>query len=516
MEQPVTLDAPIVAVTVHPSRARITRRGRVAVPAGIGEVVVADLPGELVEESVRVAARGAGIRVVGVDVRHRDLATVPDARVRAAEAALRDAERALAAVDAADAGAAARQELLTRLADRSGARLAAALADGTAQLSRISEIGESVAAEVAEVATLRRQHAEQRTEAQHAVDAARAELDRLRHSGRSRREIAVGIEAEAAGELELDAVYQVRQAGWSTAYDVRLTGADTVALTWYGMVWQASGEEWPACELTLSTARPAVSATVPELDPWWVAPQPPPQAVMRVAMPMAAGAAKDLAYTGAAMEAAPVPDDSEHAVAATWRLPRPTAVPGDGAPHRTTVTTAELPARLDHVVAPAVSTDAHLRATVTNTGGHVLLAGPASCFLDDAFVGTTAVEQTAPDGEFELALGVDDRVVVERELASRTAHKARFGANRASVEEWTTTVTNRRANPVRLVVRDRVPVTRSADVKIVDVALKPEPTERDDLGRVEWRTTVAPGAQWSATARFGVEAPRDLPLTGWR
>jgi uncharacterized protein (TIGR02231 family) len=191
-------------------------------------------------------------------------------------------------------------------------------------------------------------------------------------------------------------------------------------------------------------------------------------------------------------------------------------VPGDGAPHRTTVTTAELPVRLDHVVAAAVSTDAHLRATITNASGHVLLSGPVSCYLDDSFVGTTAAEQTAPDGEFELALGVDDRVVVERELGSRTAHKARFGANRASVEEWTTTVTNRRTNPVQLVVRDRVPVTRSADIKIVDVALKPDPAERDELGRVEWRATVAPGAQWSATARFGVEAPRDLRLTGWQ
>jgi len=515
----VTLDAPIVAVTVHPGRARITRRGRLTVAEGAAEVVVADLPGSLLEESVRVAGRGVGVRVVGVDVRYRDLADVPDERVRAAEAAVRDAERARGAIDAADAGATARQELLSRLADRSGAKLAAALADGTAQLGRIAEIGESVAAEVAEVATLRRQYAEERTDAEHAVAAARAELDRLQHSGRSRREIVVGIDAESAGELELDAVYQVEQAGWSTAYDARLTGAEAVALTWYGMVWQHSGEDWPACELTLSTARPTVAATVPELDPWWVAPEPPPMPMMAraVAAPgMDSVRSKQMGYGGVAMEAALVSDASEHSVAASWRLPRPTAVPGDGAPHRTTVTTAELPVRLDHVVAPAVSTDTHLRATITNSAGHVLLAGPASCYLDDAFVGTTAVEQTAPDGEFELALGVDDRVVVERELASRTAHKARFGANRASVEEWTTTVTNRRANPVQLVVRDRIPVTRSADIKIVDVTLKPDPTERDELGRVEWRATVAPGAQWIATARFGVEAPRDLRLTGWQ
>ena len=82
-----------------------------------------------------------------------------------------------------------------------------------------------------------------------------------------------------------NAVYQVGQAGWTTAYDVRLTGADAVALTWYGMVWQHSGEDWPACELTLSTARPTVAASVPELDPWWVAPEPPMRPVMARAAP---------------------------------------------------------------------------------------------------------------------------------------------------------------------------------------------------------------------------------------
>ena len=45
------LHAPIVAVTVHPGRARITRRGRVTLPAGGSEVVVPDLPGSLLEEA---------------------------------------------------------------------------------------------------------------------------------------------------------------------------------------------------------------------------------------------------------------------------------------------------------------------------------------------------------------------------------------------------------------------------------------------------------------------------------
>ena len=240
---------------------------------------------------------------------------------------------------------------------------------------------------------------------------------------------------------------------------------------------------------------------------------------------MAAGAAMDAALPMAAQReraAAPAPMESVLAeavngtVAASWRLARPTAVPGDGTPHRTTVAVFTLPARLDHVTAPAQSPDAHLRATITNSTGQVLLAGPVSTFSDDAFVGTTALSQTAPGADIELALGVDDRVVVERELVDRTAHKARFGSTRGAVERWAIRVENRRSTPARVIVRDRLPVSRHADIKVVDVSLSPEPAERDELGRLEWVTTLAPDRTWEASIRFGVEYPKEALVAGWQ
>jgi uncharacterized protein (TIGR02231 family) len=202
-------------------------------------------------------------------------------------------------------------------------------------------------------------------------------------------------------------------------------------------------------------------------------------------------------------------------LAVAWRLPRPTAVPADGTPHRTTVATATLAARLDHVVAPALDPDAHLRATVVNTGGHALLAGPLSAFLDGAFVGTTHVDTTAPGAELELHLGVDDRVAVERELVERTPHRALLGGKISAVERWRIEVRNGRTAPVRIVVRERVPVSRHPDVQVVDVEVKPDPAERDELGRLEWTASVEPGASWEASIRFGVRHARDVPVVGW-
>lgn len=510
------LDAPVVAVTVYPRQARVTRRGRVALPAGRSELVVADLTRTLRPDSLRVAVRGEGARVVGVDVVRRDLAEVPDERVRAAEGAVRDAERALAAVEGADAGDVVREDLLRRLAARSGDRLAAVLADGTAEPSRAAVIGAAVAAQLTEVAGSRREHAEARAAAGHALAAARTELDRLQSSGRLRREAVIGVEAPAGVDAEVEVVYVAEEAGWSSAYDARVDDSGTLTLTWYGVVEQQTGEDWPACELALSTARPAVDAVLPELRPWWIdIARPVP--LMPAAMPMPAAAGPPSPARAARVERAVVEAvPEERLVSATWHIARPVAVAADGSPHRTTVTTVVTDARLDHVCAPALAPDVHLRATVVNDSGQVLLAGPVSTFVDDAYVGTTRIATTAPGGEIELALGPDDRVVVERELAARTVRKVRFGAHRGSAEGWRTTVTNRRASPARVVVRDRLPVSRAAEVKVVDVELVPEPATRDELGRCEWVVEIAPGGTWELVVRFGVEHPKDVEITGYR
>jgi len=510
------LVAPIVAVTVHPDRARVTRRGTVTLAAGPNELVVAGLPETLLDDSVRVAGRSdQAVRVVGVDVVRRDLVAAPDERVRAAEQAVREAERALAAIDGADAGDAAREQLLQRLALRSGDRLARALAEGAADPARVAEVSGAVAAQLVEVAAERRAHAERRVDAEHARAAAQSELDRLRASSRTRRDAVIAVESDVPCELAVDLTYVAVGAGWSCAYDARIDGSGPLALTWYGLVSQATGEDWPACELTLSTARPGVAGAVPELEPWWVDVRPPAPP-----MPLAAAAPAG-EFDMMRLEKAVVAQDvlaelQEGALAVAWRLARPTAVPADGTPHRTTVATATLDARLDHVVAPAVDPAAHLRATVVNTGGHALLAGPLSAFVDGDFVGSTHVDTTAPGAELELYLGVDDRVAVERELMERTPHRALLGGKISAVERWRIEVHNGRPAPVRLVVRERVPVSRHPDVQVVDVDVKPEPAERDELGRLEWTASVEPNGTWEANVRFGVRHARGVPVVGWR
>ena len=277
----------------------------------------------------------APVRVVGVDLRYRDLAEVPDDRVRAAERAVRDAEREIAGIDGQDAAEAAREQLLLRLARRSGDRLAAALAEGRAGAARVTEVGAAVAGQLVEVAERRRGHTERREQAQHALDAARAELDRLRGSGRQRREAVITVEADAEAELEVELSYVVVGAGWSSAYDARLAPqgepTEQLSLTWYGMV--RAGHRRGLAGVRADAVHRAAGRGGHRAGAGALVDRQVRAAASRSSWPRrrptrGAPMAKRERAVAAAPAEAVLAQVVNGAVAASWRLARPTAVPG--------------------------------------------------------------------------------------------------------------------------------------------------------------------------------------------
>ncbi|WP_435148875.1 mucoidy inhibitor MuiA family protein [Micromonospora aurantiaca (nom. illeg.)] len=522
------IDAPVVGVTVYPDRARVTRRGRVRLTAGDHRVRVAPLPLGLRRDSIRVGGRGA-VTVLGVDVTAWRQARSTDAQVVELEQRRRELADELAEVGDTDAIEDQRGEFLTRLAERAGGTYARALAAGDAAPADVAAFTDSVAGQLAESRARRRGLARRRTELAEELAAVDRELDAARgkrEPDRLAAEVSVSVDADET-EVELELTYLVDGARWTPSYDLRLV-EDTMTVTWFGLVSQGTGEDWPECELHLSTARPAAASGVPELAPWYLDRfrRQPPMAVSAASFggtvpPPAPGAAPAAGRPRAARAAAPAVQESvaeveQGVTAATYRPARPVAVPADGSAHRVTIAVLELPARLDHVSVPVRAAEAHLRATVRNTSDHTLLPGPASVFHGADFVAATRLKTWAPGEETELALGVDDRVRVERKLSRRTESKATLGSTRRREVEYRITVANHTPRPATVEVRDQLPVSRDESVVVRETALTPPPAERTELGELTWRLSLAPGESGEITLGFRVELAKGVELTGWR
>ena len=127
-----------------------------------------------------------------------------------------------------------------------------------------------------------------------------------------------------------------------------------------------------------------------------------------------------------------------------YRVQRPLAVPADGGPHKTSIGRFGLDAALDHLAVPVLAPEAYLRATVTNTSPLLLLPGPARVFHGTQFTGETSLETVAAGEEFELQLGVDDQIRVERKLRRRSTGKAVIGGTRTIDVGYEITVENHR------------------------------------------------------------------------
>lgn len=525
----------IVAVTVYPTQARVTRRGRAELAAGEQLVEVGPLPLSFDGDSIRVSGRGPAT-VLGVDVQLRRRAVPDDGAVTALLEERRARHDELAEIDDTETVLRQRQTFLTTLGERASGAYARALATGDAAAEAVTAFSATMGGELTSVLAGIRDLQHRRTQAAERIAALDRQLADL--SGKREpdaRYAVVALAVAEAGQVELDVSYQVPDAGWRSTYDVRLTG-ETLRLTWFGLVEQRTGEDWPECELALSTARPSGVVAIPELQPWYLdpllpAPPPPPMqsfgaysgapgAPAPAAAMAPASRARMAKEDGFAREAAvvavAVASVEEGPVAATYRPARVVAVPADGTTSRATVLVLDLAAALDHVAAPARSTDVHLRAVVTNTSQHTLPPGQAAVFHEADFVSKTALATWAPGEELELALGLDDRVRVERELTRRTATRATLGSSRRREVEYRTTVGNYTGRPVRITVLDQLPVSRHDAIAVKETVLEPLPAERTDLGVLTWRLVVPEGQTQTLRVGYRVDTGKGVELSGWR
>ena len=528
-----SLEAPIVAVTVFRDGARVQRSGTVSVESGLRPVVIGGLPVDVDPASVRVAARGPGLALLDVEV-HRRYRTDPlreeTARLRAEVDRCRDLVQEL---DDEDTAEQARLSFLGHLSESAATALARAVGFGRAGHDDLARMAGHLSADTGDSLGRRREISARRRAARRELEAAEQRLEAAEMRAGSTvalTEVSVTLEADAATSAEIDVSYHVPGASWRPLYDLTLEG-ERLAVSYLAEVWQQSGEDWPAVELILSTTRRGLHQALPELDPWYIGrarpvPAPPPFRMRKgLALPgpqavppgvSMAVAAEAVLPEAAHLTAEPVQSGEPGGLGSglVYRVQRPLAVPGDGEPYKTMVARFALDAELDHLAVPVLAPEAYARATVTNTSSLLLLPGPARVFHGTQFVGETVLETVAAGEEFELQLGVDDQIRVERQLRRRSTSKAMIGGTRTIDVGYEITVENHRPGQARISVHDHIPVSSDGDIKVRLREASPDPAGQTDLGELTWDLSLQAGQTATIRYRFTVEHPAQVTVAG--
>ena len=522
------VEAPITAVTVFRDGARVQRSGTVTMTRGRQAVVIGGLPASVDPASVRVAARGPGLTLLNVEVHHgyrTDPLRDETARLRAEAERCRDAVLALGDEDAA---VQARLDFLDHLSGAAAAALARAVGFGRASHDDLAQMAGHLSADTADALGRRRDIAVRSRAARRELEAAERRLEEAElQAGEPAvyTDVSATLEAGAEARAEVELSYHVPGASWRPLYDLTLDG-EQLLVSYLAEVTQQTGEDWPAVELVLATMRQGQHRGLPELDPWYIGKLLPPPAPLpamprmphrAMAFAAAAGPAQDgIAQAAAEPEAAVLMAEPSDSVGAglVYEVQRPLAVPADGGPHTTSIGRFGLDATLDHLAVPVLAPEAYLRATVTNTSPLLLLPGPARVFHGTQFTGETTLETVAAGEEFELQLGVDDQIRVERKLRRRSTGKAVIGGTRTIDVGYEITVENHRTEPTTVSVHDHIPVSTDGDIKVRLREASPAPAKQTDLGELTWELPLDGGREATVRYRFTVEHPAHVTVTG--
>lgn len=561
---PVPADSAITAATVYPDRAVLTRTASaLAIPAGTSELTFAGLPAALQDESVQVSTKGTTATSLLDIATHTVFVTAePDARIKALEdqlLALRREERAL---NDQAAVLESQRSLLGSIEKVSTTPVSARAGETAPARPTLDDYEKLLGFSATQRARL--DAAAQKLDADRValaekISAAQAQLNELRGKQPARRAtktVTVRLSAEAAGKLDVSLSYALAGASWTPAYDARLRSEKRqVQLDAFGVVRNATGEDWKGVALTLSTARPGLGGAAPEIAPWYVdVARPVTYGKFNgssMAMDRAVGsvvAAPKTAFNNSMMVAsdafsAPAAEQEPKvegllavagvesaATSASFKIATPVTLASDNTPQRVPLGSAAFAAELQYQATPKLQETAYLAAYVTNRSELPFLAGALNVFLDDTFVATSRLATTMPGEKFTLNLGADEGIAIKRKIVSRFTEDTGFTTkSRRTTYDILVTITNNKRTVERVVLKDAAPVPRDEKITVKLLApaerdlLKPEDAAaqppklgiaRDADGKLTWRLDLKPGEKREIPLKFSIEHPADLPVTG--
>jgi len=558
-------DCPIHLVSVFNDRGEVTREVSVPAPAaGEVEVVIAGLPPSIDGDTVRVTGVGGSSVILEVSYDVRKLSRLAEQSPRARmDPELHRLRQTLAAKQSEklvnDQSQKFVSQFVTNLTSSSSAKnvpgptvevVQAGIVFYQSETRALQETAQRLAREIEEMEAKIKDR-----------------QDDLRKTGQGNgptesREVTVVVQHPEGPSATIDfsLVYMVKRAGWTPSYDIRVDSvAQTMNLTYFGLVRQNTGEDWSNCPMQLSTAVPSrggIPGAPPKMVVRWKEDVQPrlrmsvgvdmsnaligrqvqqqammaPQALHRQdSMNSMDSMSGDEAESRTSDMDEPPPQHEETRVRdtgvgnATFSIERRVNIASDDKPHKVTIATIPMTPLFTYFATPSLEEVAYLQARAVNGSAYKLLASDkVAVFFDGSFVTTTRLKDISPGEEVMTFLGADSAVRVEfKRLKRQQQATAGFmSTGRTLVSEFKTVVTNNKRVPVNVKIVGVFPrsATDSIRVDLIQPGAReivPEKEAKENAvmrnevtNNIVWTRKMDPGAKLELPLEYSVSYPK--------
>jgi len=526
----IEVESEISEICVYTDSALINRVTHLELDKGTYTAIFSNIIPEVDENSLRVSTEGmAVIRLFGAQVKREYLEEVPSEKIQQLKEEIQKLEDEITRVENLKTILMEKKKFLNSITLFSNTQIPQDLITSMPQISDLENILIFLDTELKDIYTQALNCELEMRDLNNKLETLERELSQVSGvQSKLKRSIMVELEVLKEGTTDLKVSYLVGGVSWNPIYDARANFEKSeVELVSYGVIKQATGEDWLEVDCSLSTAKPRIGGSMPYVAPWFLRPYQPEVMRDKVSAPLAATYQTEAFKKEAGMLKEPAESGIEYAtaeekgIAVIYKLPSKVSVKSDRSEHKFPISSQILPAEFEYSSYPRVSPFAYLGSRVTNSKGLQLLAGRVNIFLEGDFVGFSGISNIAPSEEFDLYLGIDENVKVKREVLEKKVDETLIAGipsrTKKTTFKYKLTVENYKSKKIKVKLFEAIPVSEDdrIKIKIDEISLKPGVEDWEDRkGIWLWELELEPQQKQEIFYTFTVEHPRDMQVEG--
>ena len=388
------------------------------------------------------------------------------------------------------------------------------------------------------------------------IETLRFQLVELNYNENQRsNQVVVLLDSDESKAIDASLKYLVSDCGWAATYDLSAIDINQkINLKYKAQVYNNTGNDWNNVTLTLSTGDPNLSASHPELSPWYLnyysasyinsksdkkyyAPKAIQQDYRQQVtsnINIANQRAYDNYYTlddvGKMNEQlsfnklelsknqivgnAPVQlrqiEISE--LTTEFLIENKFSCPTDAKPYTVNVKEMDLDATFSHITVPKLDKAAFLMANIVGWQDLDLIPGPTNVYFAGVYVGMSDINTRNVSDTLSLSFGRDNKVVVMRKLKKELSSKKVIGNSKKDSYIYEIAIRNNRTSPINIKVYDQVPISNSTDITVTVDQLS-EGIQDLTTGEVKWNLTIPSMEVQAKEIGYTVKYPKTSDIT---
>ena len=535
--------ASITQAVVYNDRVEIIRSYKNTYQSGEYQVKLLDLPSALDDNSVRASGSGtAGVKINAVKIESVFLDTTTNIKYKVLEDSVDQLKEQVKVYDDRHSLLQKEADYLEKIKNASTAVSAGREAEKpkAPSVSEWMNLYTFYDARYEAINKEMRGIDKSKKSLQSKLDALQKRLNKIAGTANlTKKNVTINFRVLEAGTLNLNLSYMMMGASWHPQYDIRVSPDDKkVEFTYYGVIYQNTGEDWKDVKVTLSTAQPSVSGSMPALSPWYV-----DVYQQYYQKGKAAQRAKQNVSYGAQMAQAPAPameqiqvvadigsttetvstmgistsDVSFSGTSYVFVTPGENNIPSDGEPHKIPIAFETLDAEFEYSAAPRLKQYAYLKGKVKNTTEYPFIAGDINVFFGNNFVGTSFINSIIPSEKFDVSLGIDEGLKITRQKVKDLTE----GAKKIKrTYGYKITVKNLKKDKNIITVNEQYPVSKNDKIKVKLVSPKFDSPEAEfgvkekANGMIEWKFQIEPQGKQELELEYIIEYSSDTGIQG--